>query len=114
MPGAEVPEHVDIHYYWRTHLRIHIPVITNPDVGFTCAGETIHMPAGECWILDSFYRHAVVNRGSGSRGSTSCSTRSVAPSLWDLIDAANVAQPPKTRVDRARRNPVRGRSTLSR
>ena len=32
--GAVVPEHVDIHYYWRTHLRIHIPVITNPDVAF--------------------------------------------------------------------------------
>src|SRR4051794_34881662 len=37
--GAVVPEHVDIHYYWRTHLRIHIPVITNEKVAFTCAGE---------------------------------------------------------------------------
>jgi Rieske Fe-S protein len=25
-----VPQHVDIHYYWRTHIRIHVPVITNP------------------------------------------------------------------------------------
>src|SRR6185295_4373500 len=22
-PGAEVPEHVDSHYHWRTHIRIH-------------------------------------------------------------------------------------------
>jgi hypothetical protein len=27
--GAEVPSHIDTHYYWRTHLRLHIPVITN-------------------------------------------------------------------------------------
>ena len=25
-PGAVVPKHVDVHYYWRTHLRIHVPV----------------------------------------------------------------------------------------
>ncbi len=23
--GAEVPPHVDSHYHWRTHLRIHVP-----------------------------------------------------------------------------------------
>jgi hypothetical protein len=64
---AEVPEHVDVHYYWRTHLRLHIPIITNPDVAFTCAGETIHMAAGECWLLDSFHRHSVVNGGTETR-----------------------------------------------
>ena len=85
--GADVPDHVDMHYYWRTHLRIHIPVITNPDVGFTCNGQTIHMPAGECWILNSFYRHAVANRGRELRvhlvldtvGSATCGTSSRLP-----------------------------------
>lgn len=86
-PGAEVPEHVDINYYWRTHLRIHIPVITNPDVGFTCAGETIHMPAGECWILDSFYRHSVVNRGTETRVHLVLDTVGSGP-LWDLMESA--------------------------
>ena len=86
-PGAEVPEHVDINYYWRTHLRIHIPVITNPDVAFTCAGETIHMAAGECWILDSFYRHSVVNRGSETRVHLVLDTVGSGP-LWDLMEAA--------------------------
>src|SRR5919112_4063897 len=28
-PGAKVPAHVDINYYWRTHVRIHIPITTN-------------------------------------------------------------------------------------
>src|SRR5690349_12308421 len=41
--GADVPSHIDTHHYWRTHLRIHIPIITNPDVSFTCGDESVHM-----------------------------------------------------------------------
>ena len=66
-PGREVPPHIDIHYYWRTHLRIHIPVITNPGVLFTCGDETVHMAAGECWIFNSFLRHDVQNKGDAQR-----------------------------------------------
>jgi hypothetical protein len=65
--GGEVPAHVDTHYYWRTHLRIHIPVITNPGVSFTCGDETVHMAAGECWLFDSFRWHQVQNKGSEQR-----------------------------------------------
>ena len=65
--GREVPPHIDIHYYWRTHLRIHIPVITNPDVLFTCGDETVHMAAGECWAFDSFLLHDVQNKGDAQR-----------------------------------------------
>lgn len=66
-PGREVPSHVDIHYYWRTHLRIHIPVVTNPGVLFTCGTETVHMAAGECWLFDSFRIHEVQNKGDQQR-----------------------------------------------
>jgi hypothetical protein len=66
-PGREVPLHVDTHYYWRTHLRIHIPVITNPRVLFTCGEETVHMAAGECWLFDSFQWHRVENKGDAQR-----------------------------------------------
>ena len=66
-PGAEVPVHIDSHYYWRTHIRIHIPIITNPDVLFTCGDETVHMAPGECWVFDSFMRHEVHNRGAETR-----------------------------------------------
>jgi hypothetical protein len=93
--GADVPDHVDIHYYWRTHLRIHIPVITNPQVGFTCDGETIHMAAGDCYILDSFYRHSVANRGSETRVHLVLDTVGSGP-LWDLIEAANDGSPEPT------------------
>jgi len=65
--GADVPSHVDSHYYWRTHWRIHIPAITNPDVLFTCGGETVHMAAGECWLFDSFRGHKVHNGGADQR-----------------------------------------------
>ena len=65
--GSEVPRHVDINYYWRTHWRIHIPVITNPGVEFTCGDETVHMAAGECWVFDSFRFHRVENKGSERR-----------------------------------------------
>lgn len=66
-PGSEVPAHIDSHYYWRTHIRIHIPVVTNPHVHFTCGGETVHMAAGECWVFDSFRKHEVHNRGDKKR-----------------------------------------------
>lgn len=65
--GGEVPRHIDTHYYWRTHWRIHIPVITNSGVQFTCGEQTVHMAAGECWLFDSFQWHRVENQGSEQR-----------------------------------------------
>jgi hypothetical protein len=85
--GAEVPEHVDAHYHWRTHLRIHVPIITNPAVEFTCGGETVHMARGECWMFDSFRWHEVHNRGDERRVHLVLDTV-VTERLWDLIDAA--------------------------
>jgi hypothetical protein len=85
--GAEVPEHVDVHYHWRTHLRIHVPVITNPLVEFTCGGETVHMAPGDCWVFDSFRWHEVHNRGDERRVHLVLDTV-VTESLWDLIEAA--------------------------
>ena len=86
-PGAEVPLHVDSHYYWRTHIRIHIPVITNPGVSFTCGGETVHMAPGECWVFNSFLKHEVHNRGSETRVHLVLDTVG-GGHLTDLIEAA--------------------------
>ena len=85
--GAVLPEHVDVHYYWRTHFRVHIPVITNPGVAFTCAGETVHMEAGECWLLNSFYSHSVANRGDETRVHLVLDTVGSGP-FWDMIEAS--------------------------
>jgi hypothetical protein len=96
-PGGEVPEHVDAHYHWRTHLRIHVPVITNPDVLFTCGGETVHMAAGECWVFDSFRWHEVHNRGRERRVHLVLDTV-VSERLWDMIDAAQSGSAAATRT----------------
>jgi len=96
-PGAEVPAHVDSHYYWRTHIRIHIPVITNLGVEFTCGGETVHMAPGECWLFDSFQRHEVHNRGDAHRAHLVLDTVG-GRGLWDLIEQAESETPPEPRL----------------
>lgn len=91
--GAEVPGHVDTNYYWRTHIRIHIPVITNPKVIFTCGDESVHMAAGECWTFDSFQRHNVQNRGQEKRVHLVLDTVG-GERLSALLDAAGRASVP--------------------
>jgi hypothetical protein len=86
-PGAQVPVHIDARYHWRTHLRIHIPVITDPKVLFTCGDETIHMAAGECWLFDSFRWHRVENGWTERRVHLVLDTVTT-PALRALIDAA--------------------------
>ena len=65
--GSEVALHVDFNYHWYTRVRIHIPVVTNPDVTFYCADESVHMQAGESWIFNSWRRHRVTNNGAADR-----------------------------------------------
>ena len=85
--GADVPRHIDSHYYWRTHWRIHIPVITNSAVRFTCGGDSVHMAAGDCWVFDSFQGHSVRNDGSEQRIHLVLDTVG-GGRLRELIDAA--------------------------
>jgi len=86
--GAVVPKHVDIHYYWRTHIRIHIPVMTNPGVRFICGDEDTHMRAGEAWVFDSFRIHEVRNEGQAKRVHLVLDTVG-SSRIWDLLEAAN-------------------------
>ncbi len=65
--GAEVSPHVDFNYHWYSRLRVHVPIITNPDVIFHCGDDEVHMQAGECWIFDSWRWHKVVNSSSLDR-----------------------------------------------
>ena len=64
---AEVKLHVDVHYYWRERMRVHVPIITQPSVRFYCGDQDINMAAGQCWIFDTWRRHRVVNDNSQSR-----------------------------------------------
>ena len=66
-PGATVPEHADVGYNWHTRVRMHIPIVTRPEVIFHCDGEAVHMAAGEAWLFDNWRRHHVVNGSDVSR-----------------------------------------------
>jgi len=100
-PGAEVPPHVDVHYHWRTHMRVHIPVITNPGVVFTVGGKSVHMAPGECWVFDSFMLHDVQNRGSDKRIHLVLDTVG-GGRLWELVKEAEEAGPADPEPDVAK------------
>lgn len=102
--GGEVPLHVDSHYYWRTHWRIHIPVITSPQVLFSCGPETVHMKPGECWLFDSFRWHRVVNGGSEQRVHLVLDTVG-GGTFWDHVDAAQRGAPVRTIAPQADSEP---------
>jgi hypothetical protein len=60
-PGASVPQHADINYHWFSRVRLHIPIITQPQVRFYCDDQCVHMAAGEAWIFDNWRLHRVEN-----------------------------------------------------
>lgn len=60
-PGATVPEHSDINYHWFTRVRLHIPILTRPEVRFYCGDQVVHMAAGEAWVFDNWRAHRVEN-----------------------------------------------------
>src|SRR5262249_19818798 len=43
---AEVTPHVDINYYWRERVRVHVPIKTQPSVRFVCGEAEVNMAAG--------------------------------------------------------------------
>lgn len=59
--GGSVPQHSDMNHHWFYRVRVHIPVITRPEVRFHCAGQSVHMAAGEAWIFDNWREHKVEN-----------------------------------------------------
>lgn len=60
-PGAQVPVHSDINYHWYKRVRIHVPIVTDPNVAFYCGDKQLHMQAGDAWIFDSWKYHQVKN-----------------------------------------------------
>ena len=58
---AKVMPHVDVNYYWRERFRVHVPIVTQPTVRFSCGDAQINMRPGECWIFDTWRTHHVVN-----------------------------------------------------
>jgi hypothetical protein len=65
--GGSVPQHSDMNYHWFHRVRVHIPVVTRPEVRFHCAEQNVHMATGEAWIFDNWRPHKVVNPASDAR-----------------------------------------------
>lgn len=90
-PGASVTVHTDSHYFWRHHLRIHIPIITDPDVSFYCDTEEVHMAAGESWTFNNWLEHSVENRSDKTRIHLVIDTVGSAD-LWRMIEGRDNSQ----------------------
>lgn len=82
-PKSGVPPHIDKKYYWRARARVHIPVITHPDIKFRCGGEIVHMAAGEAWTFDNWRSHRVINETSTWRIHLTFDTFG-SPAFWNL------------------------------
>jgi hypothetical protein len=83
----EVPLHSDINYHWWSRVRIHIPIVTTPDVIFHCGHQQVHMLPGEAWIFDSWKMHRVVNPSGKTRVHLVIDTAGSAE-FWDLVGKA--------------------------
>jgi quercetin dioxygenase-like cupin family protein len=66
--GAEIKPHRDYCLGYEDGVfRLHIPIVTNPDVEFVLAGERIVMDEGTCWYINANEEHSVANRGTENR-----------------------------------------------
>jgi quercetin dioxygenase-like cupin family protein len=67
-PGSAIKPHRDPGCgYHEGSFRIHIPIVTNPEVYFTIEEEKLQLKAGECWYMNFSATHSIVNTGHTSR-----------------------------------------------
>lgn len=67
-PGSIIREHRDHGLGFQDgEVRIHVPLITNPDVVFFVNGDRLPMNPGEVWYIDFSLPHRVRNRGNTDR-----------------------------------------------
>ncbi|HVP29413.1 MAG TPA: aspartyl/asparaginyl beta-hydroxylase domain-containing protein [Myxococcota bacterium] len=66
--GSRIREHRDYDLaFCDGEVRLHVPVVTHPDVEFVVDGERVELAAGECWYLDFNRPHRVDNRSAVDR-----------------------------------------------
>ena len=66
--GSVIKEHRDHELGFEDgEVRLHVPVITNPDVEFVLNQVRVVMNEGECWYLNVNQPHRVANRGAADR-----------------------------------------------
>jgi len=89
---AEVTPHVDLNYYWRERMRVHVPITTTPSVRFQCGDAETHMAEGECWLFDTWRMHRVLNEGSDERIHLVADTVG-GEGFWDLVGGGRTPGP---------------------
>ncbi|MDQ6804013.1 MAG: aspartyl/asparaginyl beta-hydroxylase domain-containing protein [Actinomycetota bacterium] len=67
-PGAVINEHRDYRLGWADgEIRVHIAVVTSPDVEFVLDGRRVELAAGQAWYLNLSLPHRVANRSAVNR-----------------------------------------------
>jgi quercetin dioxygenase-like cupin family protein len=65
---AEIKPHSDHCLgYEDGFFRLHIPIITNPEVEFILDNQRLIMNEGECWYINANFIHSVKNNGNNDR-----------------------------------------------
>lgn len=66
--GSKIIEHTDYKASYSDGLmRIHVPVVTDPEVCFMINGKRVDMKPGECWYGDFSLPHSIEHRGVADR-----------------------------------------------
>ncbi|RJS25325.1 aspartyl/asparaginyl beta-hydroxylase domain-containing protein [Corallococcus sp. H22C18031201] len=66
--GAHIREHTDYNLGFDDgEVRLHVPIVTHPDVAFFVAGQRVRLLPGECWYLDLNLPHRVDNPSDTNR-----------------------------------------------
>lgn len=90
-PGATVPMHTDINYHWYHRVRLHIPIVTTPEVKFFCDDQVVNMAEGESWIFDNWRTHKVENNSDIERVHLVADTTGNSR-FWDMAHAAATSE----------------------
>lgn len=94
--NAEAIRHTDTSYYWFDRARVHVPVVTHPDVVFQCGEQVRHMAAGDVWIFNTWQPHRVLNPRPTERIHLVADTIGSA-AFWSLVDAGDRGPAPDRR-----------------
>jgi hypothetical protein len=66
-PGGVIRPHIDLNPAAGWPHKIHVPLLTNPDVKFFIEPDTHHLATGHAYEVNNRVRHAVANDGTTDR-----------------------------------------------
>jgi hypothetical protein len=64
LAGGRINLHKDAHPSFAAAHRIHVPLVTNPDVDFVIRGKSHYLEEGIAYEVSNLDYHAVTNRGA--------------------------------------------------